>query len=88
MSTMDTTRDREMILHPNCWPLAVLPLKKANPFQPGNTAVFAPFLSVTTIRDDEPIEIRIGTLYNKLSELPTKTYSDVDALLDDGWRVD
>jgi hypothetical protein len=68
--------------------MTVLPLKRKNFFEPGNTAVFTLPLSITSLRDDEPIEIRIGTMFDNLSELPTKTYSNVDALLADGWRVD
>lgn len=81
-------RDREMILNPREWPNVVLPLKRRNPFQDGNTAVFAPSLNITTIKPDEPIEILIGTMFDKLSELPTKQYENVDALLADGWKVD
>lgn len=85
---MDTTRDREMILHPMRWPLLVLPLKRDNPFQSGNQAVFCPKLSILEVKEDQPIEIRIGTMFDKFTELPTREYENVDALLADGWRVD
>ena len=88
---MDTTRDREMILNPGRWPNIVLPLKRGNPFQEGNLAIFAPRipnLGNDVIAEDEPIEILIGTMFDKLSELPRKQYANVDALLADGWVVD
>lgn len=78
---------REMILHPLRWPQLALPLKRRNPFDAGNTAVFFPGMT-DEIQPNEPIEIRIGTLFDKLSELPVVRYQDVDALLDDDWVVD
>jgi len=88
MTAAERAKHREMILNPLRWPNIVLPLKRGNPFDAGNTAVFAPNLGVNTISDDAPIEILIGTLFDKLNELPRKSYADVDALLDDGWIVD
>lgn len=84
---MSHTREqhREMILNPDKWPLLYLPLKR-----PGLECAFmtAP-LSQHSIPEDQPIEIRIGTIFNvPLQALPRKTYTDVDALLDDGWMVD
>ena len=76
-----------MILNPLRWPHMVLPLKRGNPFDEGNLAVFAPALNVEKVRDDAPIKIHLGNLFN-FKDGPTKTYTDVDALLDDGWRVD
>lgn len=84
--TLDEERD--MICHPLKWPMIVLPLKRHNPFKPGNHAVFIPPLSVEVVEPDAPIKIHIGNMYEKLSELPEKTYPNVDALLADGWRVD
>lgn len=81
-------QDRDFILHPNKWPMLILPLTRANPFQPGNTAIFAPPFNVLKVAPDEPIEILIGTLFDKLRELPRKRYDNVDALLADGWVVD
>lgn len=83
---MSHTREqhREMILNPDKWPLLYLPLKRAG-FE---CAVFTAPISQHSIPEDQSIEIRIGTIYGKLSELPRKTYTDVDALLDDGWVVD
>jgi hypothetical protein len=85
---MPELRDKQMILNPMRWPLLVLPLKKSDPFQPGNMAVFAPPLNTERIAEDQPIEIRIGTMYDKLWNLPTISYPNVDALLADGWKVD
>ena len=79
---------RDMILHPLKWPALVLPLTRHNPFDPGNCAVFSPPMGVHSVAADEPIEIRIGTMFQKMSELPRKQYENVDALLDDGWTVD
>ena len=67
MTAAERNRHREMILNPLRWPNIVLPLKRGNPFDAGNTAVFAPNLGVNTISDDAPIEILIGTLFDKLT---------------------
>lgn len=37
--TLDEERD--MICHPLKWPMIVLPLKRHNPFKPGNHAVLS-----------------------------------------------
>ena len=77
-------RDRNFILTPREWPNIVLPLVRKG----GECAVFAPSLAITHIKPDAPIEILIGNMFDKLSELPTKRYENVDALLADGWKVD
>ena len=79
--------DRNMILNPNDWPHLILPLKRAvtNGIE---CAVFAPPISKGSIPEDVPLEILIGTMFDKLSELPRKRYENVDALLADGWKVD
>lgn len=82
--TLDEERD--MICSPDKWPMLVLPLKRSN--NGLETAVLTAPLSVMKIPPAEPITIRIGTMFDNISELPTKTYQDVWALLDDGWRVD
>jgi hypothetical protein len=81
-------RNRDMILNPRNWPHSVLPLKRGNPFDEGNTAVFAPHLGLLEYPADVEIEILIGTMFSELSKLPRKVYANVDALLDDGWIVD
>jgi hypothetical protein len=88
MEATMSDRDRNFILNPNDWPHLILPLKRKNPFQDGNMAVFAPPISKGSIPEDAPIEILIGTMFDKLSELPRKQYENVDALLADGWKVD
>lgn len=78
-----------MILNPHKWPMLVLPLKRRNPFEDGNIAYIALPLSKMKISEREGIEIRLGSVYDKnLSGHKRVTYANVDALLEDGWRVD
>jgi hypothetical protein len=84
MEATMSNRDRNFILNPNEWPMLILPLKRSG-FE---CAVFAPPISKGSIPEDAPLEILIGTMFDKLSELPRKKYENVDALLADGWRVD
>lgn len=79
--------DRDFILKPREWPHLYLPLKRHSDHGL-DTAVFALPLNVMHVKPDEPIEILVGTIFDKLSELPRKRYENVDALLADGWIVD
>lgn len=79
-------RDREMILKPRNWPMLVLPLKRHKDGL--ECAVLAVPMNVMEIAPDATLEIRLGTIFDKLSDAPVKQYADVDSLLDDGWMVD
>jgi hypothetical protein len=73
--------DKEMILHPEWWPLgSYLPVKKRDPFPEQNTGI---------IVDGHPTIVLIGTIgLTDFGKSPTKSYESVDALLADGWLVD
>jgi len=80
-----SSRDREMILTPNEWPMIYLPLKRKTD---GGWSDVALLRSAST----DPEAIRIVeenmTLHGPLGEITTHTYQNVDALLADGWVVD
>lgn len=86
MNTYDTTRDREMILHPLRWPYFVLPLVNVN--DPGTVACFNPSVVMDEISGDEPITLMLCNIFAITADALRKTYVNVDALLADGWRVD
>jgi hypothetical protein len=84
---MSHTREqhREMILSPLRWPRIALPLVRDG----GGYAVFFP--QTNLVNGEKPIEIIVGAfLYNSdaWDDCERKTYTNVDALLDDGWLVD
>jgi hypothetical protein len=76
-----------MILHPPNWPHLVLPLVKRGGGM-HDAAVFCPPLNATEIPEDTPIRIYLSNMFVDWRNAETKTYPNVDALLDDGWVVD
>ena len=76
--------DKEMIEHPERWPLGpLLPVKnRKKPTEDG-----WPLLGI--IWSDDPTYVYVGILgLTDYETCPKERYADVDALLDAGWVVD
>lgn len=69
-----TTSDRD-------WPLLVLPLKRTGELECAVLLNPVPALGCQ-------ITIILSDLYSLKPDSPTKTYTDVWAMIDDGWVVD
>lgn len=88
MTNDERERNRMMILSPMSWPHMWLPLKKRNVSGAG----FPPIAVLGTATKNEKQELKIfinQTVFGSaVGDVEEKTYTDVDALLDDGWIVD
>jgi hypothetical protein len=74
--------DRQLILHPERWPLPVLPLKR---YMPGSTV--RRILTGYVLERHQLFSPVIRTSLD--GTMPTRfDYEDIDAMLADGWTVD
>ena len=79
-------RHRKMILDPMKWPVMWLPLKRHREGGGYDVAVLG-----TATKDEKQelnIFINLTIFGSEVGDVEEKTYTDVDALLDDGWIVD
>lgn len=89
----DTTRDLEMMRHPEEWPHLFLPVKSRehnDPKIPGFPLLGLMFEDSST-GQAEP-RVYIGDMYElgtkPITQMESKTYASLEAVVGDGWVVD
>jgi hypothetical protein len=87
LTNEEREKHRKMILDPYAWPVMWLPLKR---YVEGNSGIDVAVLGTATKDEKQELKIFINlTIFgSEVGEVEEKTYTDVDALLDDGWIVD
>jgi hypothetical protein len=87
VSNHSRVEEKEMLLSPNKWPHMWLPLKR---IVDGHLQIAV--LGTATTDPKSPLQVHINSnLWGHADsgkEVEVRHYTDADAVLDDGWRVD
>ncbi len=85
----NTDEELQMMKNPSRWPRwPFLPLKRRNRDTPGGFPELGRLLSTSTTDDTVEPVVYLGTLFETMQGARTIKYTDLEAIVDDDWRVD